>query len=125
MGEIGKNLDEALYAAKKAVELSKEDPQILDTLAEIYYKWEIQNLRLQQLIKQSQRSLLMNTIKGKKKSSLQQSPKRENEVKIFRDVEASVLHILSSNKFHWDTFDRKFLSLKKKFGNEIYPTFYT
>ncbi len=65
----------------------------------------------------------MNTIKGKKKSSLQQSPKRENEVKIFRDVEASVLHILSSNKFHWDTFDRKFLSLKKKFGNEIYPTF--
>ncbi len=38
MGEIGKNLDEALYAAKKAVELSKEDPQILDTLAEIYYK---------------------------------------------------------------------------------------
>jgi len=38
MSEIGKNLDEALSSAKKAVELSKEDPQILDTLAEIYYK---------------------------------------------------------------------------------------
>lgn len=38
MSEIGKNLDEALSSAKKAVELSKEDPQVLDTLAEIYYK---------------------------------------------------------------------------------------
>ena len=65
----------------------------------------------------------MNTTKGKKKSSLRQSQPRENEVKIFRDVEASVLHILSSNKSYFDTFDKKFLSLKKKFGNEIYPTF--
>ena len=38
MGEIGKELPQALEAAKKAVQLSKEDPQILDTLAEIYYK---------------------------------------------------------------------------------------
>jgi Flp pilus assembly protein TadD len=30
-------LDQALAAAKKAVELSKEDPGILDTLAEVYY----------------------------------------------------------------------------------------
>ncbi len=38
MAEINKNLPEALEAAKKAVALSNEDPQILDTLAEVYYK---------------------------------------------------------------------------------------
>lgn len=38
LGEIERNLDEALDLAKRAVELSNEDPQILDTLAEIYYK---------------------------------------------------------------------------------------
>lgn len=36
--EVGANLDKALEAAKKAVELSKEDPGILDTLAEVYFK---------------------------------------------------------------------------------------
>lgn len=36
--EIGKELDSAAEAARKAVELSKEDPQVLDTLAEVYYK---------------------------------------------------------------------------------------
>ncbi|MCX7831091.1 MAG: thioredoxin domain-containing protein, partial [Acidobacteria bacterium] len=38
MAEIEKNLEEGLAIAKKAVELSKEDPEILDTLAEIYFK---------------------------------------------------------------------------------------
>jgi len=36
--ELGKDLDSAAEAAKKAVALSKDDPQILDTLAEVYYK---------------------------------------------------------------------------------------
>jgi tetratricopeptide (TPR) repeat protein len=36
--ENGIKLDKALEAAKKAVELSKEDPGILDTLAEVYFK---------------------------------------------------------------------------------------
>lgn len=38
MAEINKNLDEALEAAKKAVAFSNEDPGILDTLAEVYFK---------------------------------------------------------------------------------------
>lgn len=38
MAEINKSLDEALEAAKKASTLSNEDPQILDTLAEVYFK---------------------------------------------------------------------------------------
>lgn len=36
--EMGVNLDKALDAAKKAVEKSEEDPGILDTLAEVYFK---------------------------------------------------------------------------------------
>lgn len=36
--EEGINLDKALGAARKAVKLSKRDPGILDTLAEVYYK---------------------------------------------------------------------------------------
>lgn len=38
MAEIDRNLPEALEAAKKAAALSNEDPQILDTLAEVYFK---------------------------------------------------------------------------------------
>jgi tetratricopeptide (TPR) repeat protein len=36
--EMGKELDSALKAALKAAKLSKDDPQILDTLAEVYFK---------------------------------------------------------------------------------------
>jgi tetratricopeptide (TPR) repeat protein len=36
--ENGTNLDKALEVAKRAVELSKDDPGILDTLAEVYFK---------------------------------------------------------------------------------------
>jgi tetratricopeptide (TPR) repeat protein len=36
--EMGKELDSALKAAQKAARLSKDDPQILDTLAEVYFK---------------------------------------------------------------------------------------
>lgn len=38
MAEIDKNLVEVLEAAKKATFLSNENPEILDTLAEVYYK---------------------------------------------------------------------------------------
>ena len=38
MAEIGRELESAAAAARKAVELSKDDPQVLDTLAEVYYK---------------------------------------------------------------------------------------
>jgi thioredoxin-related protein len=38
MAEVEKNLEEALDAAKKASVLSNEAPEILDTLAEVYYK---------------------------------------------------------------------------------------
>ncbi|HNQ77107.1 MAG TPA: tetratricopeptide repeat protein [Acidobacteriota bacterium] len=38
LAEIGRELESAAEAARKAVELSKEDPQILDTLAEVYFK---------------------------------------------------------------------------------------
>jgi tetratricopeptide (TPR) repeat protein len=36
--ELGVELDKAALAAQKAVTLSQEDPGILDTLAEVYYK---------------------------------------------------------------------------------------
>lgn len=38
MAEIGRELESAAEAARKAVELSKEDPGVLDTLAVVYYK---------------------------------------------------------------------------------------
>lgn len=49
--EIGKELESAAEAARKAVELSKDDPQILDTLAEVYYKMGKKQLAIETIEK--------------------------------------------------------------------------
>jgi tetratricopeptide (TPR) repeat protein len=49
--EMGKEMDSALEVAVKAAELSKNDPQILDTLAEVYFKMGKKSLAVETIEK--------------------------------------------------------------------------